>query len=103
MLRPGEEFDRIVNQEQRDSDKSESDFRSNSKYSFLLRVDGGNQNGIVRETHVIADPRGDPSTGTLYFLSRFIFAQPSFMTCFARPNASESGGTSSVIHEAAAT
>jgi hypothetical protein len=37
------------------------------------------------------------------FFSRFVFAQPSFTTCFARPNASESAGTSSVMHEAAAT
>jgi hypothetical protein len=37
-----------------------------------------------------------------YFFSRFIFAQPSFTTCFARPNASESGGTSCVMQEAAA-
>src|SRR5204862_3121314 len=36
------------------------------------------------------------------FFSCFFFAQPSLMICRALPIASESGGTSSVMHEAAA-
>src|SRR5579864_7054983 len=39
----------------------------------------------------------------LFFAARFSLAQPSFTTCFDRPSASESAGTSSVMQEAAAT
>src|SRR5579864_1996461 len=38
-----------------------------------------------------------------FFAARFCFAQPSFRICLDRPIASESAGTSSVMHEAAPT
>ena len=50
-----------------------------------------------------AHPANYRETVSCYLFSLFIFAQPSLTTCFARPNASESGGTSWVMHEAAAT
>jgi hypothetical protein len=40
--------------------------------------------------------------GLFYFLLRRPTLQPSLMVCLARPNASASSGTSSVMHDPAA-
>jgi hypothetical protein len=50
----------------------------------------------------LANTAKDKNGAPIYYFSFFLFAQPSLTTCFARPNASESGGTSWVMHEAAA-